>query len=490
MLLLLLVVVPVVPAIATATFGWRKAVVVAQLLAAITVLALAVVLAVRVLGRPTLHFGGSALRADPLAAFMVLVVAAVGLLAVWSAIGYVDTELAQGHTSAAGARLFGSLLPMFVATMLLALLAGNAAISWVAIEGTTIATVFLVGHRRSRASLEASWKYVILGSVGIALAFLGTIILAYAVRAAGVASADALNWDTLSTVGARLDPAAARLAGGLLLLGYGTKVGLAPMHTWLPDAHSQAPAPVSALMSGVLLAVAFSVFLRLKIVIDAAAGPTYLRGLLIATALLSLGVAASLMIGQRDAKRLLAYSSIEHMGVVAFAAAIGTRLAMAALLLHVLAHALGKSVAFLAVGELPLVEGTSRISDLRGLLVRRPVLGGCLALGIIALLGLPPFGLFASELAVARAGLDAGLGWQTAAVFVVLAVATAALLYQAQRLLLGTPDVPMARVPAAKAPRATLVVPLVSGLVALAVIGVTIWPIERLLNAAARVVSG
>lgn len=490
MLLLIVLLVPVVPAVATAAFGWRKLTVATQLVSAIVLVGLAVLLAVRVLADTTLHFGGAALRADALGAFMVLVVAAVGLLAVWSAIGYIDTELAHGHTSAAGARLFGSLLPLFVATMLLALLAGNAAVSWVAIEGTTITTVFLVGHRRSRASLEASWKYVIIGSVGIALAFLGTIVLAYATRAAGVPSADALNWATLTTVGGRLDPATARLAGGLLLLGYGTKIGLVPMHTWLPDAHSQAPAPVSALMSGVLLAVAFSVFLRLKVVIDAAAGPNYLRGLLIAAALLSLGVAASLMIGQRDAKRLLAYSSIEHMGVVAFAAAIGTPLAIAALLLHIVAHALGKSVAFLAIGELPELEGTSRIAELRGLLTRRPVLGGCFALAIIGLLGFPPFGLFASELAVARAGLDANLGWQTAAIFTVLLVASAALLYQAQLLLLGASDNKPIRASAAKAPRATLLLPLVGGLVAFAVLGVTVWPIERLLNAAARVITG
>lgn len=485
-MLLALLAVPLIPAVATGVFGWRRLTAGLQLSSSFALLGMAVWLVVRVLADTSVHFGGSALRADALAAFMVLVVAIVAVLAVWSAIGYIDAELAQGHTSAAGARLFGALVSLFVATMLLVLLAGNAAVTWVALEGTTVATAFLVGHRRSRNSLEASWKYVIIGSVGIALAFLGTVVLAYAARAAGVEGADALDWETLTAVGARLDPAAVRLAGGLLLLGYGTKVGLAPMHTWLPDAHSQAPAPVSALMSGVLLAVAFSVFLRFKVVVDAAVGADYLRGLLVAAALLSLGVAASLMIGQHDAKRLLAYSSIEHMGVVAFAAAIGTPLAIAALLLHVLAHALGKSVAFLAVGELPLVEGTTRISELRGLLSRRPVLGGCLALGIVALLGLPPFGLFASELALARAGLDADLVWQTVAVFALLFVATAAMLFHAQRMLLGAPALTVER---ARAPRATLVVPLAGGLVALTLLGITVWPIERLLQAAALVVA-
>ena len=486
-MLLLLLLVPVVPAVATAAFGWRRTVAWTHLASAIVLFALAIWLAVRVLARTTVRFADGTLRADALAAFMVLLVAGIALLAMWSAIGYVDTELALGHTNRAGARLFGVFLPLFVATMLLALLAGNAAVTWVAIEGTTVATAFLVGHRRNRASLEASWKYVIIGSVGIALAFLGTIVLAYAARAAGANSTDALNWDTLTSIGRHLDPAAARLAGGLLLLGYGTKVGLAPMHTWLPDAHGQAPAPVSALMSGVLLAVAFSVLLRLKVVIDAAAGPKYLRGLLIAAALLSLLVAASLMLGQRDAKRLLAYSSIEHMGVIAFAAAVGTRLAIAALLLYVLAHALGKTVAFLAVGELALVEGTTRIAELRGLLTRRPVLGSCTALAFVALLGLPPFGLFASELAVARAGFAADLGWQTAAVFLVLLVATAALLFHGQRLLLGTSDTVTTP---ERTPRGTLMGPLVIGLIVLAAVGVTVWPLQHLLDAAARTVTG
>jgi hydrogenase-4 component F len=487
MLLLAILLLPVAPAATTATFGWRKATVGLQLVASIATVALAVGLAVVVLDDTTVHFGG-ALRADALAAFMVLVVAIVALLATWSAIGYIGAELAHGHTSRAGARLFGALVPLFVATMLLALLAANAAITWIAIEGTTITTAFLVGHRRDRASLEASWKYVIIGSVGIALAFLGTVVLAYAARAAGVDGSDALDWETLTAVGSRLDPSVARLAGGLLLLGYGTKIGLAPMHTWLPDAHSQAPAPVSALMSGVLLAVAFSVFLRLKVVVDAAVGPDYMRGLLVAAALLSLVVAASLILAQRDAKRLLAYSSIEHMGVVAFAAAIGTTLAITALLLHLLAHALGKTAAFLAVGELPALDGTTRIAQLRGLLTRRPVLGATLGLAILALLGFPPFALFASEIAVARAGFDANLAWQTAAVFAVMFVASAALLNHTRRMLLGPPETTVG--PVGDPPRLTLLAPLTLGLVALACLGVTIWPIQRLLDEAARVVTG
>ena len=343
---------------------------------------------------------------------MVLVIATVALLASWSAVGYIRSELADGHTTPAAARLFGLLVPAFIASMVLAVLAANLGIMWVAIEATTIATTFLVGHHRNRASLEASWKYVIIGSVGIVLAFLGTVLLSYATQHAGPGAHSTLDWDAMRGVARHLDPAVIRVAAVLLLLGYGTKIGLAPMHTWLPDAHSQAPAPVSALMSGVLLSVAFYAMLRVKVIVDLALGPTFLRNLLVVAALLSLVVAASLLIAQRDYKRLLAYSSIEHMGLIALAAAIGTPLAIAALLLHILAHGLGKTVAFLCSGEILLVEGTTRIAGVRGLLARRPLVGGSFGLALLALLGFPPFGLFASELAIARAGFSArhGLG--------------------------------------------------------------------------------
>ncbi len=203
-MLLLVLLVPVVPAAATAAFGWRRTVAWTHLASAVVLFALAIWLAVRVLAQTTVRFADGTLRADALAAFMVLLVAGIALLAIWSAIGYIDTELALGHTNPAGARLFGVLLPLFVATMLLALLAGNAAVTWVAIEGTTVATAFLVGHRRNRASLEASWKYVIIGSVGIALAFLGTIVLAYARRVRPVPAAPARSTGTRSPRSVRI----------------------------------------------------------------------------------------------------------------------------------------------------------------------------------------------------------------------------------------------------------------------------------------------
>src|SRR5262249_18160178 len=205
---------------------------------------------------------------------------------------------------------------------------------------TTIVTAFLVGHHRDRAALEAAWKYVVICSAAIAIAFLGLVLLYDAARHAGLSSQEALDWATLAGHAHQLDPAVTRIAVGLAVIGFGAKAGLVPLHAWLPDAHSQAPAPVSALMSGVLLPVALYAMLRVKAIADPALGTGYPRTLLLILALATLALAALLLIGQRDYKRMLAYSSMEHMGLIALPAAIGSRLAIAALLLHMAGHGL------------------------------------------------------------------------------------------------------------------------------------------------------
>src|SRR5258708_2536122 len=231
--------------------------------------------------------------------------------------------------------------------MALAVLAASLGVLWVAIEATTVLTAFLVGHQRTRNATEAAWKYVVICSAGIALAFLGIVLLHYAALHAHVPSAGALGWAPLTAYPRHLDPGVTRIAVVLLVLGFGTKAGLAPMHAWLPDAHSQAPAPVSALMSGVLLSVALYAILRVRVIADAALGAGFARTLLMGVALASLTVAAVLLLAQADYKRMLAYSSIQHMGLLALGAAIGTQLALTAVLLHILGHGLGKSVAFI-----------------------------------------------------------------------------------------------------------------------------------------------
>lgn len=477
---------PLVAAAGVAAGGWCRWAAWLGPGAAAAVTAAGGALAVHVLDRGPVVAADDLLRVDALSAFMVIVIGLVTLIATTYGVAYLRVEVEHHHTTLAGARTYGLLVQVFVAAMLVAVLANNLGVLWVAVEATTVTTAFLVGHRRTRASLEASWKYVVIGSVGVALAFLGTTLVYFASRHVGGDAEAALNWTTLVEIAPRLDPGVLRLALGLVMLGYGTKVGLAPMHTWLPDAHGQAPAPVSALMSGVLLSVAFYALLRFKVIADAALGPAYFRGLLVAGALLSLAVAASLLIAQRDYKRLLAYSSVEHMGLVALAAAIGTPLAVTAALLHVLGHGLGKAVLFCSSGEILLTEGTTEIAGVSGLLARRPVVGATFGLGLLALLGLPPFSLFASELAIARAGIADGLGWAVAVALVLLLVIFAAVAGHARHMLLGDPA---PATPRHRTGRAAAL-PLVTGLAATAVLGLSVWPIERLLRAAAAVVTG
>ena len=398
MLIYAILAVPLAAGAIAAAVPWRRWAGWAAAAANGAVLVLGIVLAAQVTrGHPAAAAGGI-LRADALSAFMVIVIGAIAFLASCQSVRYLSAEIRPGDLHARHAALYTVLVQAFVCCMLLAVLAANLGVMWVAVEATTIATTFLVGHRRTDGALEASWKYVVICSVGIALAFLGTVLFYFAALHASGHPAGSLDWTSLMAASRRMNPGVVRLAMGLIVLGYGTKVGLAPMHSWLPDAHSQAPAPVSALMSGVLLTVAFYALLRFKAIADGALGPGYPRALLVMAGLASLAVAASLLITQRDYKRMLAYHSIEHMGLIALGAAAGSSLAIAAVLLHILGHGLAKAVLFLASGEILLVEGTSEIAKVPALLSRRPVLGGIFGFGLVALLGLPPFSLFVSEL--------------------------------------------------------------------------------------------
>ncbi|MGD9705261.1 MAG: proton-conducting transporter membrane subunit [Acidimicrobiia bacterium] len=480
--------VPLVVAAIIAAAGWRAVTAWLCPVASLVVIGAGVALAVHVLDDGAVSALGGLARADALSAFMVIVIGIVALIATTYGVAYIRTELDQGVTTTLRARLYGALMQVFVAAMLVAVLADNLGVMWVAVETTTVVTAALVGHRRTRASLEAAWKYLVLGSVGVALALMGTVLVYFVSRHAGGDAEHALEWTSLVALAPKLDPGALRLAIGLVVLGYGTKAGLAPMHSWLPDAYSQAPAPVAALMSGSLSAIAFYALLRFKVVADIALGEGYVRGLLIAAALLSLAVAASLMLTQRDVNRLIAYSSIEHMGLIALGAAIGTPLAIAAALLHILGNGLAKSVMFCTSGELLFGERTTEIARVRGVLARRPLIGGVAGLSFAALIGMPPFSLFASELALARTGIADGLGWAIAIAFLLMLVIAAAILVHVLRMLSG--DAPAESAPAESAPHRTSVIaasPLIVGLLAAALLGVSIWPIERLLHAAAAV---
>lgn len=466
-------------AVATAG-GWRRWTAMLTALSALAVFGSGVALAVRVGSQPHVVLGGL-LRADALSATMLIVIGVVGTLATWAGIGYVDAELAHGHTDRRGARLYGALTPAFLAAMVVAVSANNIGVIWVAVEATTVITAFLVGHRRTRTALEATWKYVVICSVGIAIALLGTVLLYFAAGHAGADSTDALDLDVLLAHAPHLDPAVTRLAGALLLIGYGAKVGLVPFHTWLADAHSQAPAPVSALMSGVLLSVAFSVLIRIKPIVDAAVGPGFLRAGLLTLGVATVLVAALLLTVTPDLKRMLAYSSMENMGLIAIAAAAGTKLAIAALLLHVLAHGVGKTVLFLSGGQLQAAHDSTAIDDITGVIGRSRLIGTSFAVGILVLLGLPPFAMFASELAIARSLTDARLAWALGVTLLLVLVAFAALVRNTSRILFGTAGVNAPPIPVPTTVAAALVI----GIAVSLALGLTAGPLTGLFTTAA-----
>ena len=482
-LLLAAILTPIGASIATLIGGWRRATATLIVLSAVTVLGCGAALGFRV-GSGTRFALGGLLRVDALTVTMLIVIGIVATLATWASIGYLDAELDHGHTDTRGARVYGALTAAFLAAMVVAVCANNIGVIWVAIEATTVITAFLVGHRRTRTALEATWKYVVICSVGIAIAFLGTVLLYYAAQHAGAPATAALNLDVLTGYAGRLDPGTARLAGGLLLIGYGAKAGLFPFHTWLADAHSQAPAPVSALMSGVLLSVAFSVLIRIKPIIDAATGPTFMRSGLLVIGLATLVIAALMLTVTPDIKRMLAYSSMENMGLIAIAAAAGTTLAIAALLLHVLAHGIGKTVLFLVSGQLQAAHKSTAIADITAVLRRSRLIGVSLAVGVIVLLGLPPFAMFASELAIGRSLAGARLTWALGAGMMLIAVAFAALARNSGRILLGGCST---GAPAIAVPR-TVAAALLVGVAASIALGITAGPLTDLFTAAAGAV--
>lgn len=482
-LLLTSILAPAAASIITLIWGWHRWTATVTVLSAAIVLACGALLGFRV--GPGQHLATSGLlRADALAATMLIVIGVIGTLATWASIGYIDAELAHDHIDATGARQYGALSPAFLAAMVVAVCANNIGVIWVAIEATTVITAFLVGHRRSRTALEATWKYVIVCSVGIAVAFLGTVLLYFAAEHAGAPAAHALDLDVLVAHAGSLDPGVARLAGGLLLVGYGAKAGLFPFHTWLADAHSQAPAPVSALMSGVLLSVALSVLIRLKPIIDAGVGPGFLRIGLLVVGLMTLLIAALMLTVTADVKRMLAYSSMENMGLIAIAAAAGTSLAIAALLLHVLAHGIGKTVLFVAAGQLQAAHDSTTIADITGVLRRSQLIGVSFAVGVIVLLGLPPFAMFASELAIARSLADTHLAGVLGVSMLLIAIAFTALVRNSGRMLLGAPP---AGGPAIPVP-ASVTTALVAGVAACIALGVSAGPLTELFGAAASLV--
>jgi hydrogenase-4 component F len=332
-------------------------------------------------------------------AFIVLTTFVAFTTSVFSA-SYIAHELEIGRLTPSHLRFYHAMYQTLMFAMNLGLVANNIGLMWVAVELATLTTVLMVGIYRTHEALEAAWKYFILGSVGIALALFGTILVYMAARPVIGEGADAMVWTTLIVQASRLSPELLNVAFVFLLLGYGTKVGLAPLHAWLPDAHAEGPTPISAVLSGLLLNVALYALLRFKMLL--AVNPSALASgpLMVTMGLISVIFAAFMLYRRRDIKRMFAYSSIEHMGIIVFAFGMGGPIANFAGLLHMVMHSLTKSAIFFAVGHIAQAKGTQKIADMGGLTETNPVLGWGLVLGVVAIAGLPPFGIFMSEFLV------------------------------------------------------------------------------------------
>lgn len=422
---------------------------------------------------------GEFLRADALSTLLALCVSGVAALAAWLGPG-MGRDGEYGPAEVRRFRIFGNL---FVFTMLLAVTANNVGVMWIAIEASTITSALIIPLHVSKGSVEASWKYILIGSIGIALAFAGTVLAYFDFFSTAGRHHDALNWTVLMAAAPGLHPEVIQLAFVLLLIGYGTKAGLAPMHTWLPDAHAEAPAPLSAMMSGVLLAVALYAVVRWEAVVYRAVGSGFTDVLYLALGLLSLGIAALSLVGQGSYKRLLAYSSIEHTGLMCVGLGLGP-LGIWASMFHLLNHAVAKSMLFFLSGRLLRRYGSTEIGRVSGVARAMPATGALFGVGMLAILGLPPFGLFISEFALIRAGFAAGRPWVMGLVLLLLTVAFVAVIGHLHRMLYG--PVPEG-VRVGETERWALA-PLALCVVVLAVLGVTVpAPLGALLGDIVRI---
>jgi hydrogenase-4 component F len=394
---------------------------------------------------------GAYLLLDDLNATFIVLTAFIGFTTSVFSASYIGHELATGRLTPPFVRFYHAMYQVLMFAMNLALIANNIGLMWVAIEMATLTTVLMVGIYRTHEALEAAWKYFILGSVGIALALFGTILVYMAARPVVGEGLDAMVWTILVKRADAFDPALLDVAFVFLLLGYGTKVGLAPLHAWLPDAHAEGPTPISAVLSGLLLNVALYALLRFKMLLAVNPGALAPGPLMVTLGLISLVFAAFMLYRRRDIKRMFAYSSIEHMGIITFAFGMGGPLANFAGLLHMTMHSLTKSAIFFAVGHVAQVKGTQRIADIGGLTETNPVLGWGLVLGVVAIAGLPPLGIFMSEFLLVSSTF-ARAPWLALVLVFGILIGIAALFLRLNGIAFGAPRGPVGKTQASYVP--------------------------------------
>jgi len=486
-LLIALLAVPFVAAVASLLVPSPRGVLALLFATGLAVAGLAGLAAWTVADHGPIFAAGSWLFLDALSAYNLLVLVVVYLSSTAYAFRYFADEHEAESWTRRVARQFGGLWAGALGAMVAVLLSNNLGILWVGIEATTVLTAFLICLHVTSVSLEAMWKYLLICSVGVGLAFMGTLLVAKSAVPLALDPAKTLLWTTLRDHADQLDPATARAGFLFLLVGYGTKAGLAPMHSWLPDAHSQAPAPVSALFSGFMLNAALYCLMRyLPIVAGACGHSGWAQGLRVTCGLVSILVAAAIILCQQDVKRLLAYSSVEHLGIVTLGLGLGG-LGTFAALFHTANHSLAKTLAFFSAGRLGQSHGTHEISVLRGTLRSHPVWGAGLLGGLLALIGVAPFAPFMSELLVARAAVQTGSTWT----LVLFLAGLGAVFVGALRYALGMAWGRAEREPLPERHNALDVVLVVVPLVTLLILG--LWmpaPLEAALNQAALVIGG
>jgi len=424
---------------------------------------------------------GEFMRADGLAALLAVLVTTIATLTLFLSPGLGR----QTRYDISQLRRYHIFINLFIAAMLLAVSANNVGIMWVALEATTVFSALIIPLRLSKRSVEASWKYILIGSVGIALAFAGTVLSYFDFVALSGRVENALNWPVLRATAPLLHPEVMRLSFVFILVGYGTKAGIAPMHTWKPDAYGESPSSLGALMSSALFAVAIYAILRWKIVVDACVGGRFSDNLLLALGMLSLLIGSFSVVLARNYKRLLAYSGVEHAGLICLGLGLGP-LGVFAALLHLINHTAVKSLLFFLVRGIEFRYGSPLIKDVRGMLRVMPWTGGLFAIGILALIGLPPFGLFISEFALFRAGFGAKHYWLMGGTLMLLIVAFVSFINHLNNMLYG----PVPEGVNAGELDSPYLIPFLVPLSVLVILGVTMpAPLAKLLNRIMEIVS-
>ena len=434
--LLILLVVPLFAAVVLAFVGDRKYAPEINIAGSAATFIAGIALALDVYTNGPMLAGNKFFFVDAFNVYLAVLTSFVSMTTAIFSRRYMRREREHGRVGHWGMRFYHAMFQLFIFAMLLCLLTNNIGVLWIAMELATLSTVLLVSLYRTPTAIEAAWKYFILCGVGIAQALFGTVLLYFAAEKVLGEGGEALLWTNLIQSSGKLEPTILSLAFVFLMVGYGTKVGLVPLHNWLPDAHSEGPTPISAVLSGLLLNVALYALVRCKAIVDGSTHTHYAGNIMMGFGIISILVAAFSLLRQKDIKRMFSYSSIEHMGIATFAFGLGGPIATYGALLHMLVHSLAKSSIFFTVGHASQMHRTQEMDKIKGLIRGNPLVGWGMMFGAMAIVGMPPFGIFTSEFLILTATIkDAPL--MTPFLLLGLAVAFAAVFRKVQPMVAG-----------------------------------------------------